>query len=90
MPASATNRGWHGKWLMTVRTTGTTGAVTTHDDVTFWPTPSSLVDFNNGISTNGTLDTTAAKTLNLTATWATANTANTITLTHAVLRLLNP
>ena len=88
--ASISNRMWSLELLMQVINAGATGRVMCNGSVKMhqaaFAAPFEMGIFN---TTPQTLDTTVAQTLDITATWDTANVNNTITCTHVIIEDLS-
>lgn len=89
MSASLTNRGWRAVAEVTCRSTGSSGTVFSQGVQTrnTTGTAAQLIDWESTAAV--TVNTTASMAIDLTATFSTADAANTITLTNLVAEVLN-
>jgi len=91
LAGSAASFGWRLSALVTCRSTGASGSVSSGGDMTRL-TSSSGANADFGFTKNTgpvTIDTTAGQTLDLTATFNIADVANTITCTNLTVEILN-
>lgn len=88
--ASANNNGWTGEMIVTCRSAGASGTVVCDGLISYAATSitRNFADLDNNGATS-TVDTTAATALDITVTWATASTSNTISCVTSSVEVIN-